>query len=333
MERWLELGEGASGLRPEAPFGWPRAWTAAALSPGDWTVTLTGEALREVEAVVACLRRQQLPECLLAPGMFELEACRRAMREVRERLDRGIGVALLDRLPVERWSEYEARAVYWLLGRLMSQPVAQEASGLLFRDIEDKGGDQAYGNERAVTSRALTFHTDNSGNRTRPDYVGLLCLERALRGGESRYCTVYSVHDALAGEAPELLERLFQPFFHDRQGIQPAGEPEVLRAPALAWDGERLAGRFSLNKITEGHRKAGVEMDRAGREALDAVIACIERRGLACAFLIEPGQVQFFNNLEGLHHRCDYVDGDEPGTRRHMVRTWYRDAGSPFFEG
>lgn len=101
----------------------------------------------------------------------------------------------------------------------------------------------------------------------------------------------------------------------------------------LTWDGSRLCGRFSLNKISGGYRKAAVEMDDRVRRALAAVVDAIEHHRLACSFVIEPGQVQYLNNLEGLHHRSDYVDGDEPRRRRHMVRLWYRNHGRPFFDG
>jgi hypothetical protein len=296
-------------------------------------VRLPHEALTEAQAVVDRLRREQLPVCMLRPRMFNLEACSAAMAQVRERLERGIGMAVLERLPVERWSEYELRALYWLLGSLLSQPVAQEANGLIFRDILDEGEDHEFGNALAVTNRVLNFHTDNSGNRARPDYISLMCLRRALHGGESQYCSVYGVYNALADQAPEALERLFHPFLHDRQGIQPEREPELLRAPALEWDGERLRGRFSLNKISQGYRKAGIEMDAAAHAALDALVSCIEHEQLSCQFMIEPGQVQYINNLEGLHHRSNYQDGSEPQQRRHMVRMWYRNAGSAFFEG
>ncbi|MCP5156206.1 MAG: TauD/TfdA family dioxygenase [Ectothiorhodospiraceae bacterium] len=329
--QWLDVEEGARGLRPQSEFGRPRAWRAGDVGARDWTVAVPDAAVAEMEAVVELHRRQRLPTCMLAPEMFTLDACARMMAEARSRLDHGVGVALLDRLPVERWTAEEANAVYWLLGRLLSQPVAQEWNGLMFRDILDAGGDQEYGNERAVTSRVLTFHTDNSGNRARPDYVGLMCLGRAAEGGESQFCSLYAVHDALAADAPDLLARLFEPYLHDRQGIQAPGEIEVLRAPVLTFDGERLRGRYSLNKISQGYRKAGVPIDAPGQRALDAVVEVIDRHHLACAFTIERGQVQFFNNLEGLHHRADYKDA--PEQRRHMVRTWYRNRGRPFFDG
>jgi len=112
-----------------------------------------------------------------------------------------------------------------------------------------------------------------------------------------------------------------------------AGEADVLRAPALSFDGERLHGRYSLNKIGVGYRKAGAAMDDRGRKALDTVVGLIEREQLACSFLIEPGQVQYLNNLEGLHHRADYTDGSHPQQRRYMLRMWFRHQGTPFFDG
>lgn len=187
--QWLELDEGAQGLRPEGRFEGPRAWRARDVTAAQWTVEVPAGALAEIDAVVESLRRQQLPVCMLSAQMFELGACRAVMAAVRERLEAGIGVALVDRLPVERWSTDEARAVYWLLGQLLSRPVAQEWNGRIFRDILDEGGGQEYGNERAVTNRVLTFHTDNSGNRTRPDYVSLMALSspsRAVRASTAR---------------------------------------------------------------------------------------------------------------------------------------------------
>lgn len=329
----IELDEGAAGLRPAARFARPMAWRGADVDASHWVVELPPAAVAELEAVVARLRREQLPVHLLSAAMFDLETCSRVMNRVRERLDRRLGVALLDRLPIERWSLEETRAIYWVLAQLLSQPVAQQADGLMFRDIVDAGGGEAEGNERAVTNRVLTFHTDNSGNRTRPDYVSLLCLGAPLAGGESRYCTVYSIYNAMADEDPDLLERLFEPYLHDRQGIQAPGEPDVLRAPALSFDGERLRGRYSLNKIGVGYRKAGVTMDARGRAALDAVVRLIERERLACSFSIGPGQVQYLNNLEGLHHRADYTDGALAHQRRHMLRMWLRHQGTPFFDG
>ena len=74
-----------------------------------------------------------------------------------------------------------------------------------------------------------------------------------------------------------------------------------------------------MNKISGGYTKAGIEMDEITRRALADVLSSIERNRLACAFVIEPGQVQYLNNLEGLHYRADYVDGEVAKCFHHIL--------------
>ena len=68
-----------------------------------------------------------------------------------------------------------------------------------------------------MSQRRLSYHNDNSGNRVLPKFTSLLCLYPSPQGGESEYCSAYTLYNALAEEAPVLLERLFQPFYHDRR--------------------------------------------------------------------------------------------------------------------
>jgi len=44
----------------------PQAWTRASISPADWTVDLTPEALPELRAVLRELRRSPVPVLLLS---------------------------------------------------------------------------------------------------------------------------------------------------------------------------------------------------------------------------------------------------------------------------
>jgi hypothetical protein len=147
------------------------------------------------------------------------------------------------------------------------------------------------------------------------------------------YCSLYSLCNALAEEAPAQLERLFQPYYHDRQGIQSDGEAEVIWAPAIGYDGHRLSGRFSMNKIPAGYRKAGVTMDNLTRDSLDTVMAVIEQRDLAAKYMVGRGQLLIFNNREGLHHREAFKNGDKIEEQRHLIRMWFRNDGLPFFDG
>ena len=328
----LDLTEKVAAARPATSFSNAKVWRRADLSPTDWTVPVTAEVGRELAAVVADLRRQPMPVNLLDPAEFEMDASRAMMAEVTAKVRDGIGFAVVDRLPLDDWEVEETRAVYWLLVSLLSRPVAQEAWGTIFRDIVTNGNAGAdYANTPA--GKTLFYHTDNSASRLVNDYTSLMCIHGAAEGGASEYATMYNLYNAMAEEAPDLLDRLFEPFYHHRQGIEPKGDPKISWAPAMAFDGEKLESRFSPNKIASGYTLAGVEMDNAARAALDTACAVIDKKELSALFMMERGQIQIINNREGLHQRREYKDGAVAEQKRHLMRLWLRDRGRRQFDG
>lgn len=323
-----------TGLRPQGAFDNAKTWSRDGLTAADWTVPVNGAAARELQAAVELVRKQALPVHMLDPRDFEFDACRAMMAEARRKIDDGHGFAIIDRLALDEWTEEEGRAMYWLLSCAFSRVVAQNAYGQIFREIRNEGVPSAMpGVDGALTQAGLNFHQDNSGNRNMPNYTGLLTLNTPKEGGMSQYCTLYSLYNAMLEDAPVQLDRLFEPFLHDRLNIQSPGEVAVLRAPALRYDGERLTGRYSTTKIPAGYKKAGEEMDNLSRDALVTAMEVIGERRLSAQYMLERGQIVLINNREGLHHREPYVDGDTVAEKRHLVRLWYRNEGRPFFDG
>ena len=131
----VDLSAGQQVARPKRPFKNAKTWKRTDLKPSDWTVKLGKASLKELDAVVAELRRQNLPLHMLRPDLFKLTATIAHMKDARKRAYNGIGFAIVDRLPLDKWSLDEAKAVQWLILSTISQPVAQESSGQIFRDI------------------------------------------------------------------------------------------------------------------------------------------------------------------------------------------------------
>ena len=117
----------------------PLAWTARDLTRDDWLVPLPPECVAELRAVVADLRANPLPTIVLEPDDYELSACRELAERLRQRFHSGMGIAVLDRLPLDELDREEATACYWLLGRLLARPVAQAFDGRLLYDVRDVG--------------------------------------------------------------------------------------------------------------------------------------------------------------------------------------------------
>jgi len=310
-----------------------RAWLRGGISPANWLVPLPDEAAAELTAAVGALRCDPLPLLLLAPTHFALPACREVMARVGEKLRHGVGLAVVDRVPVERFSEDENRAVYWLLGSLLGQPVAQKWDGTMVYDVRDTGKTLEYGVRRSVTNLELQFHTDAPWLSLPPELVGLLCLHPAREGGVSRFVSLVSVHNELRRRHPDLLPRLYRPFPWDRQAEHAPDDAKVSRQSVFEYDGRELRARWNDVLILNGEALAGTPLDPEGREAVAAMRAIADAPELSIEFTIEQGQIQYLNNRHFAHSRTAFKDAAESHAKRHLVRLWNRDEGRPTFHG
>jgi alpha-ketoglutarate-dependent taurine dioxygenase len=311
----------------------PTAWTRATLASGDGWVRLGPECLAELLAVAALLRANPLPVLALDPADFDLAHCRRAMAGIRGALERGPGFAIVDRLPLERIERAEAVSLFWLLASLIARPVAQKWDGAMVYDVLDLGRPPGNGVRPDITNVEQSFHTDNSYNLCPPEYVGLLCLHTAMEGGVSRIVSLVSAHNEMRRQRPDLLSRLYQPFYFDRQREHAPDDTMVARHPIFEVEAERLHGRLSRFQVRNGQALAGVSLDAEGEAALDELDRIMERPDLRMDFHFEAGQIQFVNNRQIAHKRTAFRDWPEPERKRHLIRLWLRDRGRPFYNG
>jgi len=287
----------------------------------------------ELDAVACALRKNPLPLLLLSPADFELTACSQVMAVVGQKLRHGVGLAVIDRVPVERFSADENRAVYWLLGSLLGRLVAQKWDGTMIYDVRDTGKALDYGVRRSVTNLELQFHTDAPWLTLPPELVGLLCLSPAREGGVSRFLSLVTVHNELRRRHPGLLPRLYRPFPWDRQAEHAPGDDKVAWQPVFQSDGRDLLVRYNEVLILNAPVLTGVSLDPEGREALTAMRALIESPEHSVELTIEKGQIQYLNNRQFAHSRTTFKDAEEPHLKRHLIRLWNRDAGRQTFHG
>ncbi|OLC72391.1 MAG: hypothetical protein AUH78_16155 [Gemmatimonadetes bacterium 13_1_40CM_4_69_8] len=308
-----------------------RAWQRQSVSPGDWLVSLPQRCVEELDTVARQVRRDPLPAVLLSPEQFSLAACGELMGRVREKLRAGIGLAVLDRVPVERYTPEENRALAWLLGSLLGRLVAQKWDGTMLYDVRDTGKALEYGVRRSVTNLDLTFHTDAPWLDLPPELVGLYCINPAREGGVSRFVSLCSAHNELARRHRDLLPRLYRPFPWDRQAEHAPDDGKTARRPVFRYDGRSLMACFNEKLIATGADLAGDPLDGEGLEALEAMRAIVDSPELSVEFTIERGQVQFINNRQFAHSRTDFKDAPEPHLKRHLIRLWTREEGRRSF--
>ena len=311
-----------------------KAWMRADIRRDDWFFPLSADCLAELRAILVELRAHPRSVEQIDPAHFEIPACRKLMRSVQAALDDGVRFAVVDRLPMDEISDTEAKALYWILSSLLARPVQQKLTGTLVYDVHDTGKKATPGSgvRPDQTNMDQFFHNDNSYNTTQPEYVALLCMRPAKTGGVSQVISFYTLHNELLRAHKEVIPRLYQPFWFDRQKEYLPGEPEVLSAPIFSYDG-RLKVRLGLFQAKSGCTLMNETMDEPAVTAIDTLRKIFTDEAVRFDFVMERGQIQFVNNLELCHRRTTFEDHAEPQKKRLMIRLWLRNAGTPRYQG
>ena len=312
----------------------PMTWASQTLLANDGLVRLESEHLDELRAVAKDLEANPLPIEALRPEHFDTPACAALMAKVRKELDNGMGFAIIDRLPVDELDKEIATKLYWLLMNQIGQAVAQKWDGTLVYDVTDTKDIALAGNgvRSSKTSAGQGYHVDNAFNLP-PDFVCLLCLQTAIKGGVSGLISFETVYNKLLEQHPEVLPRLHEPMYFDRQREHAPDDKLLNEKPMIERAGETIAFNFSPRLVRQGYEVAGVELDDRAKVALAAIRDIAEAPGMGKSFEFERGQIQIVNNRQLGHRRTAYTDHDDPKMRRHLVRIWIRNHGRPFYLG
>lgn len=316
-------------VQTEAPGG----WRGADLAADAGRFALPEAAAAELVAAAAALAANPLPLARVTPALFDLPATTAFMAQVKRELVQGVGFALIDRLPLATLGEAGAKRVHWLLCSMVERPVAQNWKGDLIYDVADTGRPPGDGVRPDKTNAEQNFHTDNSYNLCPPNYVALMCLRAAKAGGTSHIVSFEAAHDALKASAPALLERLYRPFYFDRQR-EHAPDDAMTTHHALFEDADgRPLARLSRFQVINGQKLAGEALDDLGEAALAALEDAMNAPGMDVSFQFEPGQIQILDNRRIGHRRTGFEDWPEPDRKRLLVRLWLRDRGRRFYNG
>ena len=309
------------------------AWLGGDVDPRSCVIRLDDDALDEIRALADRIRSAPLPILLRSPDHHSLDAVRAVYARAKDALDRGIGIAVIDRLPLDEMDDDTAKALFWTIGRILARPVAQKWDGTVLYDVTDTGRTFGYGVRGSWTNVELVFHVDNAFGAALPRYVGLMCIRPAKEGGTSRFLCIRSLHDRLLERHPRELERLFRPMLFDRQAEHAPDAAKVTWAPVFSFDGERLRARTNANIIRKGYDVAGVAMDAETRAAVEALEEVVSDDALRFELPLERGQLQYLENQRVAHYRSTFTDGNDATEKRRLVRMWHRDGGLPTYDG
>lgn len=297
----------------------PAAWRGCELPPlEEMAYVLSAGEIEEIVAAVIGLDNGAGPSEELTSADFPLPALSERIGQWRDELQRGRGFQVIRGIPVDRWSQSQAERFFWCFGLHLGIPGAQNPEGHLLGHVTDTGAADADPSARLYkTSANIDFHCDAA------DVVGLLCLNKARSGGQSRIVSSVSVFNALLECRPDLAARLFEPLrldIRDRE-VNSAGSHLPVQ-PCCYADGV-LRTFYHADYFRSVTRHSDVPpLTALERDLLDTYEAIAGDPHLYLDMDLQPGDIQLLSNHSILHARTAYVDHEDPARRRHLLRLW-----------
>lgn len=300
------------------PIESPAVWVPGDLDPAEWTIELTDAERRELVAATRAATAVGATTATVTAADFPLPTLGARAVAWSGTLNEGRGFLLLRRFPVDLLDEPETELAYVGLGSHLGATVGQDAQGSLLGHVRDEGVERTDPSVRLYRTRQRQdFHTDGA------DLVGLLCLQRARSGGESRIASSAAVYNELLRRRPDLVEVLYRPLHWDRNDEQPAGEPPTFELPVFSDLGGTPRVFYIGWYIRDAQRHPGTPpLTDEQAAALDELEAIANDPAFHLEMDFQPGDIQLLNNGRILHAREAYEDHDDPAQRRHLLRLW-----------
>jgi hypothetical protein len=166
------------------------------------------------------------------------------------------------------------------------------------------------------TTADIRFHCDAA------DVVGLLCLQRARTGGQSRIASSVAIWNALYGEEPDCALTFFESFALDRRGEHPSDQPGHLDLqPSCFGDDGVLRTFYHSEYFRSAERLPEIgRLPDTHRRALNRFDALASSPVFHLDMSLERGDIQFVSNHTIVHARTEYED--DPACKRHLLRLW-----------
>ncbi|WP_169544198.1 TauD/TfdA family dioxygenase [Sneathiella aquimaris] len=295
------------------------AWTGDTLrSSESWIETFSQEEISEINAALDFSAQQGKATNALGPSDFPLPLLSEKIQKWQKVLRCGRGFQVLRGLPVDDWGAEKAERFFWCFGLHLGRPGAQNAAGDLLGHVIDTGAAENDPLSRLYkTASKIKYHCDGA------DIVGLLCLNKAKSGGQSRIVSSVTVFNRLLESRPDLAALLFESRPLDIRNESKSGARSHIRVTPCAYAKGRLSTFYHADYFRSVVRHADVPaFSEIDQQLLDYYERIAADPALYLDMDLEPGDIQLLSNHTNLHARTDYIDQDDPAERRHLLRLW-----------
>ncbi|KAF1946487.1 Clavaminate synthase-like protein [Clathrospora elynae] len=295
-----------------------------ASNPDRWTHIFSDAEIAEISDAADRFISSGTPLTGITKANFSLPSFSKFLEPLRKELIDGKGFILFKGFPVQIWGNKKSAVAYMGLGTYLGYFVSQNSRGHVLGHVKDLGEDASQIDKVRIyrTNARQFFHADDS------DLVGLLCVAKALEGGESDLVSSHSVWNLLQREHPDVAELLTRPvWYFDRKGETSKGQQEWIKTAIFyleTGDRPRVYSKWDPYYVRSLTRFSDAGKIPALSPAQERAITILEEacQKLALHMILDVGDIQFLSNNHILHARTAYKDYAPPAPRRHLMRLW-----------
>jgi hypothetical protein len=283
------------------------AWTSRDASGKDGlTRRLTRDETEAFAQVIAKTKHRETTQ--LTAADFRHLLLDPLMADVRRQIMTGCGVVVLNGVDVNAWSQDQCERAFWGIGQNLGYAAVQSSRGDRIGYVRDEPDDPKRRGYRS--SGELVLHTDSR------EIVALMALKPAARGGETIVASSSAIHNIIRSERPDLLPALYRgyPYHSTEVGVT------ACAIPIFSSVDDHLSCMFFEEHIRRAAKTIGEPLPADLDEALSFFASVARRPDVCIEFLLNPGEMIFFNNFVVLHARNKFEDSAQ--TQRLLARLW-----------
>jgi hypothetical protein len=224
---------------PMRPVVDPAEWTAESLGPvSDWSYRITGQDRDELLAAVQHFRKLEFALPDVNQTNFPLPKLKDVLADIRRELIDGRGIVMIQDFPVDRLDRAGVVLAYMGFGSYLGEKMLQNKHGHVLGHVKDLGENYGTSGRSYNTNAEIRFHSDAC------DYVGLLCLHPAKKGGNSRVARSVTLYNKMLERRPDLVEVLTRDFYRSHNDEMTPGASPWYKQPIFSFtDGVQAMGR------------------------------------------------------------------------------------------
>jgi len=297
------------------PANDPAAWTATEVGgKAGLTRTLDAGELAAIDRFLADFA-ERAPTSITRAEVTD-PALRRIAADVDEAIMNGRGAIVLSGFDMGTHSQTDYERLYWAIGVQLGTPVVQSYRQDLIGYVQKE--------EHNPTGRGYLMDVELRPHTDFHEVMSLASVRNAPEGGESGVVSSLGVHDVILAERPDLLPALYEGFYH-ASGAETVSAEKV---PIFARVDGKLSCYFHGLFVHKAAKILGVELPPTLKEAMEFMSSVTLRPDVRAFFMLEPGEMLFWNNFTALHSRETFHDA--PEQKRLLLRLWvHADHGRP----